>query len=124
MIYFPDITGRGGWADTLLGILVRPLLLVTCGSCFVSDLYSRHQGYNSNPARLHALIRTAFLQVVAHSSFSAAAAMPILMLLQATSEIQLDGTVVIPTPLFEVLDGQVRERRVVALALIRFSDFG
>jgi hypothetical protein len=23
MIYFPDITGRGGWADTLLGILVR-----------------------------------------------------------------------------------------------------
>lgn len=65
MIYFPDITGRGGWADRLLGIL----------------------GYDSNPDRLQSLIRTAFLQ--------------------ATSEIKLDGTLVIPTPLFEVLDGQI-----------------
>ena len=45
-------------------------------------------------------------------------------LLQATSEIQLDGSVVIPTPLFEVLDGQVRERLVEALSLIRASDLG
>lgn len=64
MIYFPDITGRGGWADSLLKIL----------------------GYDSNPDRLHSLIRTAFQE--------------------ATSEIKLDGTVIIPTPLFEVLDGQ------------------
>lgn len=64
MIYYPCETANGSWADGVLGVL----------------------GYNKNPAKLQALIRSVFLL--------------------ATSRIQLPGVEVVPIPLFEVLDGK------------------
>lgn len=67
MIYFPDETPGGSWAETHLSAL----------------------GYNSNPAKLQSIIRKVFIE--------------------ATSTIEIEGTTVLPFPLFEVLDGKTHE---------------
>lgn len=64
MIYFPDEVSGGSWADSSLSAL----------------------GYNSNPAKLQALIR--------------------LMFEKATKEIRIPGTEVVAVPLFTALDGK------------------
>ena len=64
MIYYPDELAGGSWADSSLSAL----------------------GYNSNPAKLQALIR--------------------LMFERATREIKIEGTEVVAVPLFAVLDGK------------------
>jgi hypothetical protein len=67
MIYYPDENQAPSWANTALGAL----------------------GYNSNPAKLQAMIRNTFKT--------------------ATSAIRIPGTEVVPVPLFDVLDGQRSE---------------
>jgi len=65
MIYYPDETAvPGSWAGPVLGAL----------------------GYNTNPAKLQALIRKGFEE--------------------ATSNIAVEGTRIVPVPLFRVLDGK------------------
>lgn len=64
MIYYPDEKSTGGWADRTLGLL----------------------GYNRNPEKLQAAIRSIFKY--------------------ATSEIKITGSVVVPLPMFEILDGK------------------
>ena len=64
MIYYPDEKQTGSWADTTLGVL----------------------GYNSNPAKLQALIR--------------------LMFKHATQNIRIPGVEVEAVPLFEAMDGR------------------
>lgn len=67
MIYYPDEKSSGGWADTTLNYL----------------------GYNSNPKKLQAAIKTI------HKF--------------ATSKINIEGSEVIPFPMFEVLNGKISE---------------
>jgi len=68
MIYYPDENPAPSWANTALGAL----------------------GYNTNPAKLQAMIRTTFQN--------------------ATSNIHIPGaTEVVPVPLFHVLDGKRSE---------------
>ena len=67
MIYYPDETPSGSWADQVLQLL----------------------GYDSDPTKLQTLIRKTFQH--------------------ATSRITVPGSVVIPVPLFEVLDGKNQE---------------
>lgn len=73
MIYYPCEATGGSWADGVLGVL----------------------GYNSNPAKLQALIRKIFKL--------------------ATSRIRIPGVRVVGVPLYEVLDGKCKgdyEQRV------------
>ena len=67
MIYYPDESPSGSWADNVLGLL----------------------GYDSDPSKLQTLIRKTFLD--------------------ATSRITVPGSVVIPVPLYRVLDGKNQE---------------
>lgn len=64
MIYYPDENLEPSWANKALGAL----------------------GYNTNPAKLQAMIRTTFAN--------------------ATSNIRIAGTEVVAVPLFHVLDGK------------------
>jgi len=63
MIYYPDVSGEGSWADFALSAL----------------------SYNSDPRRLQAAIASVFEHAV--------------------SRIHIEGTEVVPVPLFRVLDG-------------------
>jgi hypothetical protein len=106
MIYFPDITGRGGWADTLLGLLVSCFMFSSLRNMTIASGL-RQQSRTPPLPDSHGICPGADLQ----SSWSA----ELTNALQATSEIQLEGTVVIPTPLFQVLDGQVVKKLFVVV---------
>ena len=54
-----------------------------------ADLFLLHFQYNTNPSYLQGLIRTLFNK--------------------ATQQIRIEGVVVIPFPLFKILDGKHRE---------------
>jgi hypothetical protein len=64
MIYYLDESSDGGWADGVLSKL----------------------GYDRNPKKLQAVIRTIFKE--------------------ATSKIEIEGTTVVPFPMFKIMDGK------------------
>lgn len=97
--YFIDIFGRQ--TETYLKRLVsktKPKLIIVCQTYYFdespeesswADLFLLHFQYNTNPSYLQGLIRTLFNK--------------------ATQQIRIEGVVVIPFPLFKILDGKHRE---------------
>lgn len=95
MIYYPDVDGRGSWADTSLAALWyvhSSALQVPPPQPLHKSLSLRSSrppvaacSYNRWPGRLQLAIRKMFEH--------------------ATSQIRIAGTEVVPVPLYEVLDG-------------------